>query len=630
MSQLSAPARELAGLAATIGRRFTFAVVAHASYTGEDELVQALDELWQRRIIREQGADAYDFSHDRIREVAYHGLSQVRRRLLHRRVAEALETVNSATLDEVSSQLAAHYEQAALLDKASAYWQRAGCHAAARFANGEAILQLSKALALTPLAERSVRFELLVQREALYVLQGNAEERFVDLMAMQQISQEILTIDPAQATPAIRSAILLGEYYQRAGQPEQTVASLQAAITLAQQVGEAALAARAWGCLGDALFHQGKLAAARDALLQAIGGVPGVTLYDVEARAYEYLAAVSMFSGAKTAVIDEYLQAALARFHKVNDRQGINRIRNKLGYLLVAQGEGDYDRAQAYYQEGLQVCQAIGHSSGESNILRNLGVLFTCTGDYAKAAHALQVALANDRRRKDLHSEGVALNYLAGMYLNMGNYRRAYECQTAALNYLQQTKSSGWICKIWSELSLLHWLQGEFASARETAERAHTLAQEVGDRRQVGYTLTRLGRALHGLGCYPESAAAFHEAYALHWDLEQTNRAMEPLAGLALSALQQQELAQAIQSVETILAHLQTRQLDRTDEALYVYMTCHAVLVATQDPRAAELHRCAHDQLQSRAATLPDDEARQQFWFAPNHADVLNARAQAY
>ena len=91
-----------------------------------------------------------------------------------------------------------------------------------------------------------------------------------------------------------------------------------------------------------------------------------------------------------------------------------------------------------------------------------------------------------------------------------------------------------------------------------------------------------------------------------------------------------QELAQALQYVETILAHLQMRQLDRTDEALYVYMTCHAVLVATQDPRAAELHRCAHDQLQSRAATLPDDEARQQFWSALNHADVLNARPQAY
>ncbi len=622
LTQLSAPARELAGLAATIGRRFTFAVVAHASHTAEDELVQALDELWQRRIIREQGADAYDFSHDRIREVAYQGLSQVRRRLLHRRVAEALETVNSATLDEVSSQLAAHYEQAALLDKASTYWQRAGCHAAARFANGEAILHLSKALALKPLAERRVRFDLLVQREALYVLQGNTEERFADLMTMQQISQEILASDAAQAAPAIQAAIRFGEYYQRAGQPEQTVASLQAAINLAQQVGEAALAARAWGCLGDALFHQGRLAAAREALLQAIGGVAGAALDDVAARAYEYLAAVAMFSGAKTAVIDNYLQAALARFHKVNDRQGINRIHNKLGYLLVAQGEGDYDRAQAYYQEGLQVCREIGHSGGESNILRNLGVLFTCTSDYAQAAHALQAAVENDRRRKDLHSEGVALNYLGGMYLNMGDYRRAHECQSAALTYLQQTKSNGWICKIWSELSLLHWLQGESASAREAAERAHALAQEVGDRRQVGYALTRLGRALNGLGCYP-AAAAFHEAYALHCDLEQYNRALEPLAGLALSALQQQDFVQAIHYVETILAHLQTRQLDRTDEALHVYMSCYRVLKTLNDPQAATLLQLAYEQLQVRATSLEAESERALFWSAPIHADVL-------
>ena len=41
--------------------------------------------------VREQGADAYDFSHDKIREVAYLGLSPARRRRSHLRVAQALE-----------------------------------------------------------------------------------------------------------------------------------------------------------------------------------------------------------------------------------------------------------------------------------------------------------------------------------------------------------------------------------------------------------------------------------------------------------------------------------------------------------------------------------------------------------
>ena len=75
-------ARELVGLAATIGREFTFPVLASASDQGGDALVRSLDELWQRRIIREQGSTAYDFSHDKIREAAYKGLSAARRRLL--------------------------------------------------------------------------------------------------------------------------------------------------------------------------------------------------------------------------------------------------------------------------------------------------------------------------------------------------------------------------------------------------------------------------------------------------------------------------------------------------------------------------------------------------------------------
>ena len=50
-----------------------------------------LDELWQRRIVRVQSISGYDFSHERLCEVAYGEVPPARRRLLHRRVAVALE-----------------------------------------------------------------------------------------------------------------------------------------------------------------------------------------------------------------------------------------------------------------------------------------------------------------------------------------------------------------------------------------------------------------------------------------------------------------------------------------------------------------------------------------------------------
>jgi predicted ATPase len=148
LAQLSPPARQLAGVAATIGREFTFAVLAQVSDSDEDTLVRALDELWQRRIVREQGADAYDFSHDKLRQAAYASLSAARQRLLHRHVAQALEAVYAGDLDSVSGQVAAHYESAGQPAQAIPYYERAAEVARRIYANEEAIRYYQQALAL--------------------------------------------------------------------------------------------------------------------------------------------------------------------------------------------------------------------------------------------------------------------------------------------------------------------------------------------------------------------------------------------------------------------------------------------------------------------------------------------------
>ena len=630
LAQLSRPAQAVASVAATVGRRFNFTLLAHAGQLSEDALVQALDELWQRRIIAEQAAGTYDFTHDRIREVVYQRLRPPQRRQLHRQVAAALERCYADQLDGMSGELAAHYEQAGITDKARHYWQRSSAQAVAQFANAEAIQHLSRALTLTANDEHALRFELLVQREAIYAIQGQAEQRFTDLLTLQQLSQQLLLQDPTQTYPVIQSALLLGKYYQRAGRPEQTVISLQTAAALAQQFGERTLEAQAWFHLGDALFHQAKLAGAHDALLQAIACAESAQLTEIEASANEFLAAVSMFSGAKATTIESYLQRALVLFRQRDDLKGISRVFNKLGYLPIAQGDGDYKQAKSDYEQALVIARQIGNRPGESNIWRNLGVLYTCTGDYQQARAALDTALALDRQQQDLHSEGVALDYLAGMQLNMGDYSGAQESLTTALNLLQQTKSAGRICKSWCDRSLLEWLQGTFSAAHVSAIQAHKLALEVGDQRQVGYALTRLGRVLHCLGQDAEALRTFEQAFAIHTELEQHNRALEARAGSALSALAQQDLSQAGQQVETILTHLQSHQLDRTDEALQVYMSCYQVLLALHDQRANNLLHCAHEQLQMRAATLTTDAERQRFWAAPLHADVLTATTAAF
>ena len=148
LAQLSPPARELAALAATIGREFRLDVLIRAGNAGEDSAVRSLDELWQRRIVRGHGTYAYDFSHDKLREVVYAGISLPQRHLLHRRIAQALEALHAGDLDPVSGQIASHYESAGLAEQSIPYYLRAADVARRIYANDDAINLLVRDLAL--------------------------------------------------------------------------------------------------------------------------------------------------------------------------------------------------------------------------------------------------------------------------------------------------------------------------------------------------------------------------------------------------------------------------------------------------------------------------------------------------
>jgi len=166
LAQLSPSARKVAQLGAAVGRAFKLDVLLHAGQADEAHTVHALDELWQKRIVREQSANVFDFTHDKLREVAYAEISAPQRRLLHRQIARALETINSTNLDVVSALIAAQYEQAGMFEQALPYYQRAGAVAANVYANDDAINLLTRGLALLaqllPGAERDAQ-ELALQ-----------------------------------------------------------------------------------------------------------------------------------------------------------------------------------------------------------------------------------------------------------------------------------------------------------------------------------------------------------------------------------------------------------------------------------------------------------------------------------
>ena len=134
-------------MAAVIGRPFSVDLMVSATGIDEHELVDRVDELWRRRIIRDQGL-TYDFSHDKLRAVALEMVSPARRRQLHRAVAEAIAVELRDDIDAASPQLAAHYDQAGMVEPAIDAYRVAGARAVAVSALDEAVTMFRRALSL--------------------------------------------------------------------------------------------------------------------------------------------------------------------------------------------------------------------------------------------------------------------------------------------------------------------------------------------------------------------------------------------------------------------------------------------------------------------------------------------------
>ncbi|MCA9968700.1 MAG: AAA family ATPase, partial [Anaerolineales bacterium] len=105
LDKLGEASRAALGVAAAIGREFDFRLLQAVSQSDTETLLNALDEWLERGLVRET-RDGYDFTHEKLSQVAYEQLSRARRQWIHLQIANFLA---AETADANPAQLAHHY-----------------------------------------------------------------------------------------------------------------------------------------------------------------------------------------------------------------------------------------------------------------------------------------------------------------------------------------------------------------------------------------------------------------------------------------------------------------------------------------------------------------------------------------
>ncbi len=578
LDSLPAAERETLQRASVVGRLFWDAAVAYLGNAEPEADAPLLPALGQRELVypREEtafeGTREYVFKHALLRDVTYESVLRRLRRDYHRRAAEWLIGAGSDRVDEFADLIAGHY--AAAGDAANeAEWQaRAGAHAAARHALPEAERALSRALALLESGailpnhpattedalqeNRATRFDLLLEREAIYHIQGRRELQAADLDALDALAT------------ALGDGDRLAEAALRRGFYANSIGDMAAALTAAEAAERHAAAddftrrAKAHLIMGHSYRAQGAYDQARGLLETALALARRGGPRAVEAEVLRSLGMAAQEQG-DIVSLRVYFEQALVLARQSGDRRSERRTLNSMG--IMEENEGNYEAAWAYFEESLAVARAIGDRTGTGTVLGNLGVTAMDTGDLATARTSFEEALAITRETDD--SLGINI----------------------------------WLLN----LAFVVATEGDTARALALYEEARQGVESTGDRPTLGYVLNGIGRVLLEAGRADEALPWLRDALALREELEQAHLLSESQLYLAETLAALGRADEAMSYVEAALPRLLAEGLETHEDTQRGLWAAYQTLAAAGDARANEVLARLRAEIETVAARLP-------------------------
>jgi predicted ATPase len=380
LTGLSELARQILATAATAGHSFYFETLRDAGGRGEDETVAALDELVERHLVREveaeHGSLRFDFTHDQLRRVVYQDMSMVRRRLLHRRVAEAVLRGGPSRFDNQLAQIATHYQLAGQDNTAADYFRQAGDHARTLHANAEALAHYQAALALG-------------HPDAAYLHEAVGDVLTLTASYASAITNYDLVAAHANGVALAPIERKLANVYVRQGAWDLAESHFQAALGASAEYdsGECARILAAWSLM---LYRRGELDQAGAMARRALDAAVAANDTHVLAECHNIIGLIARHQG-KLDEAARHLQSSLELASDVGDLAIRVAALNNLALMYATRDQAEH--GLELLESALQLCRALGDRHHEAALLTNMADLLRLTGNTDAAVDRLKQAV---------------------------------------------------------------------------------------------------------------------------------------------------------------------------------------------------------------------------------------------
>ncbi len=266
--ELSPEQHRILAYASSIGSEFDFPLLVAAMGIEEERLAEQLERLVHLGVLRERsGGDHFAFVEEEFRARIYRSLTESRLRVLHRKIAEAMERMYPTPSAEVVAELGRHYFLGKLPEKSRLYNRLASENARSADDPESAAHYLERVRVDLESAEGDHRHDLAEVDEALgelYYSTANfpAADRYFS-EALEHLGSE---------EPRIRGRLLLAraEIAREKLDIEGATAQATEAETLFEAADDPLGRAQTYRLLGRVAFHRGAYREALDESMRSL------------------------------------------------------------------------------------------------------------------------------------------------------------------------------------------------------------------------------------------------------------------------------------------------------------------------------------------------------------------------
>ena len=378
--------KELAQLAATIGRSFGRPLLAAVTPLDDAGLDGGLATLVEAGLIFRRGAPPdldYEFKHALVQETAYQSLLLSTRRRTHLRIARVLEERFPQVLEFEPELIAHHYTEAGEAEPAVTHWQTAGSRAAGRWANAEAIGHLTKAMAVLgscPDGEERARREIRLGIDL--VASMRIVDRYDEALAILD-RVEVMARDHGDARDLSLVHYYRGNIYFPLGNIAGCLEQHEQARRYAHDADSPEDEARALGGLGDAYYLGGRMITAhgffhRCVELCRLNGIRAIEVANLPMRGH-----TGLYMNDLPGALDDCQAAAEAAAEAGNRRAEMISRGSCLGKVLFDMA--DLAAARREFEKALGLASGLGARRFEPMYQLYLGKLLAIEGDRSAA-----------------------------------------------------------------------------------------------------------------------------------------------------------------------------------------------------------------------------------------------------